>query len=349
MADPTQVPAFIDANARHQLSTLRVINYAALAGREGVFEAGDFKVSAQAAPDGTVNVAPGVAGILARHSGGFREAYVGKFASQVTRALSPTDATVGGRSDLVVLRVLNPYVTEVGSSIPNPADLENGPYWDVVVVEGVPPNINTVGAYAPNWSAIPLARIVRPPNTTIVQQGHIVELRSLVDLSGERLVIVDNPPAVPPPIASQLWTGVRAATGDSQIGTVQTAWTNWPAEGSFDVPVPSWAKTADVLLFVNGEIDGNVYGEMRLTIDGSTLSMPPTRYNYNYARTIGPEQYVTMVAGTFEIPTGKAGKVVALRTQGHSLSNNSGTHPGKMKTHAGCYVSAQINFKKGVS
>ena len=349
MTTPEQprVPAFIDANARHRMRTLRVLCYAALAGREGVLEADDMKVRALSTPGPSITVDPGTFGVLARHVGGDFEAYVDKLPSQLTRGVNPTDAAVGGRTDLVVARVLNPYVTETGVSIPAPASAQDGPYWDIQVIEGVTPNINSVTAWNANMSAIPLARIVRPANTGIVQQSHIVDLRSLVDLSGERIVIIDNPPPDPPPIAQQLWTGVADCTGvTSSYTRSQTSFTNWPAPASWQVPVPSWAKTADVIAIVNPEINGNVYGELQLTLDGTAIEKTPTRYNYNYARTIGPEQYVTTVMGSFPIPSGKAGKIVNLRMQGRSLSNNASTHPGTMTTHTGCYVHVQINFKR---
>ena len=351
MTAPTEdprVPWYIDAQARHRAKTMRLLAYMGLAGREGVMGAGHCKVTALSTPGAAVQIAPGAWGVLARHAGGDFEAYTDKLQTALVRAVSPTDATPGGRTDLVVLRVLNPNVTEVGSSIGTPADPQNGPYWDVVVVEGVTPNLNTVTGYNPNWSAIPLARIVRPASTGIVQQNQIVELRSLVDLSGERIVILDTPPAIPPPIAQQVWTGVVPCVTPSSYPKTQTTFINWPSQAAFSVPIPSWAKTCDVQVLVNPEINGNVYGEMRLTLDDVAVDLTPTLYNYNFASTIGPEQYLTAVFGSFTVPAAKAGKIVTLRTQGRSLANDT-AHPGVMSTHAGCYVSMQLNFKKAVA
>ncbi len=344
MPEDIRVPWFIDSLARHRAKTMRMLAYMALAGREGVLDSPHLAVSALTTPGASIRVAPGAFGVLNTAVGGAYEAYVDKFTTEIVRGVSATDATVGGRTDLVIARIKNPFVSGTGT-YPAPSSTEDGPYWDIDVIEGVAPNVQSVHVHNPAWSAITLARITRPINTGVVQQSHITDLRSLVDLSGERLIIIDNPPPEPPPIAQQLWTEAINCPGSSQHLKTQTSFHDWPSEAVFTVPVPSWAKGADMFVTINPEIDGNVYGDLRMTIDGAAVSSPSILYNYNYARTIGPEQYQTSVVGTIAIPAGKAGKNVTFRMQARSLANDS-AHPGKMTTHAGCYVYAQLNFKK---
>lgn len=339
-------PIYIDQQALHAASVIRLMAYAAAEGKQGVLMPGHLPVQAMPTPAGQVQVMPGGYSILAKHQGGDFEAYLGKVLAAEPVQVNPTDSS-GPRTDLIILRVENPYVAGAGSW-PVPSDAVNGPYVYPRVIEGVPPGTNNVIAVNASWSAITLARITRPANTGVVQQADITDLRSLAKLDGERITIINNPPPEPPPIAYPLWTGSKEVNDNSTHTKSQTSFHDWPAEGSFQVPIPEWAQLADVLVLVNPEIDGNVYGDLRITLDGQATDLNPAIYNYNYARTIGPEQYLTAVAGPVTIPASLRGKVVTLRLQARSLANDS-AHPGRFITHQGCYVTAQLNFKRAPS
>jgi hypothetical protein len=340
-----RVPWYIDENARHEAPTMRLLAYMGLAGREGVMGPDHLKVTALTTPGPQIQVAPGAFGVLNRASGGAFEAYVDKVGAAMVKDVNPTDATVGGRTDLVIARILNPYVSESGSSIPTPADPENGPYWDIQVIEGVSPNINSVTAHNPNWSAIPLARIVRPANTGIVQQNNIIELRSLVDLSGERLIIIDNPPPTPPPIASAIWTNTMHFPTVTELDDDTTAWTDWPANAYWDVPIPSWAAEVDIFGSFNPQFDNDVWGELRLNFGGNPG--PAIMFDENVSplqQYPGPQQVNIPLGGTYTIPSNQRGKVVRMKLQAHFLDPSN--HRGDLATRNGVYLSVFLSFKR---
>jgi hypothetical protein len=337
-----QVPGFIDANARHRMKTLRVLNYAALRGQQGVLESDDLKVTALGTPGGSVNISPGVFGIVANHVGGANEAYIDKVDAQLTRGVNATDATVGGRTDLVIARVLNPYVTETGSSIPIPASAQDGPYWDVQVLHGVTANIQSVAAWNPNYSAIALARITRPVNTGIVQQSHITDLRQLISFTGgERITVINNPPPESPPIAQAIYTNSKEFATTQTLAKTITAWTDFPTGGYFDVPIPSWAVEVDINGIFTPQFNGSIWAEARLSFGGT--AGPSTFADENPPG--GAWQRLPLpLLGTYPIPSAQRGKVIRVQLQMRMLDPPN--HTGDLTTRRGVYVSLWTNFKR---
>src|SRR5580765_3563365 len=161
-------PWYIDANARHLAAQQRLLAFNAMLGCEGVLQSDHLAVKDLDTPGASITVDPGAYSILARHSGGAYEAYVGKISVQETVAVNPVGSG-GSRTDLVILRVENPYVSGSGSWV-SPPDPLDGPYAYVRVIEGVTANINHVSAWNNTWSAITLARITRPASTGTILQ-----------------------------------------------------------------------------------------------------------------------------------------------------------------------------------
>lgn len=350
--DP-RVPWYIDTLARHRPRTMRLLAYMALAGRQGVLGNTHCRVTALTTPGAAVAVAPGAFGVLNTAVGGEYEAYVDKFGTQLLRDVPATDATPGGRTDLVVLRVENPSAVGTGGSWAIPEDPENGPYWDVRVIPGVTPNINSVVAHNPAWTAIPLARITRPANTGIVQQSHIHDLRSLVDLSGERIIIVDNPPPTPPPIAQTEFGQTDVASSYEELIGTQGAFVNFPNQVAYSVPVPSWAVEMDFQLTCNMYFINNCWGEVRLTMDGSAVAAPVNIFDYNWQpdNIQQADMRSLLIAGKAAIPAAKRGKIVEIRPQARFLNNvggspNSHSASSKLMTGRGCVMVARILFKR---
>ena len=120
-----------------------------------------------------------------------------------------------------------------------------------------PANISDIASWASNWSAITLARIKRT-NSSIVQPADITDLRSLVDLSGQR--IVDDTIAAQPPIAAQIYSNSIHFPVDVTLPYTTTAWTDWPPTANFAVPIPSWAQEVDILGTFNPQTDDDMYG-----------------------------------------------------------------------------------------
>lgn len=344
--DP-RVPWYVDAMARHQGPTMRLLAYMALAGREGVLASDHLQIRALTTPAGKIRAAPGGWGVNNAAPGGQFEAYCDKLPEELTVDVNPT--TSAARTDLVVLRVLNPYGGEAG--VPMPVDDENGPYWDVVVLHGVAPNITSVKAHDPTMSAITLARIQRPANTGIVTQAHITDLRSLVDLSGERIIIYAPSSPTPPPIAQEVFTESTPCQQATTVPSTQTGgFVPFPTNADWDyIPVPSWAVGVDVNVITNPQVTGSVWGTMRLVIrDGSTseaMGIIPADYDVNYKGGPGPERFTHLVGGTGIIPPQYRGKVVRMRLEVKSYDGSS-AHPGVLAAERGTRVNLWLNFKR---
>ena len=319
---PLPNPWYIDAEARHHAQQQRLLAYAAVEGQEGVLGEQHLAVRALDTPGGAVRVMPGGYSILAKHTGGGFEAYVGKFVEQETVTVNPTDSS-GPRTDLVVLRVENPYVVGAGTWS-QPADPLNGPYVHVRVIEGVPAGTNDVSTVNASWSAITLARIYRPANTGIVDQSHITDLRSLAKLGGGRVTLPpeeENPPA--PPIAQAIFFDVRNSGGvgddtDSLDVDPSSTFHNWPDSADWDVPVPSWATGADVYLHLTGirQDNGGTWGQLRVQIADGGAHTTPVVYDFTSDGEIeGWTRHNLIAASSEYIPSALRGQVQRFRCQ----------------------------------
>jgi len=345
-------PWYIDAQARHLALTQRLLAYSAVEGQEGVLNWDHLQVVDSDTPDGNIGVMPGAYSILARHLGGAFEAYLGKVQQKEVVAVSPT-TSAGSRTDLVILRVENPYVSGSGSWA-EPPDPVNGPYASVRVIEGVPANTNHISAYNNTWSAITLARITRPASTGVVLQSHITDLRSLAKLGGQRIIIIESPPVDPPPIAQQYWTESTPCTDSYQMPSTQTSYVNFPDDANWQVPVPDWATGFDVNVVLNPQATNHLTGEMRLVINNGGITndacgIIPAMYDHNFKTDPvgGPERFLHLVGGTGSLQKAHRGKVVNMRLQARSLDSVNVT--GKLGQAAGTRVNIWLNFKRNPS
>ncbi len=352
-----QNPIYIDQNAIHRASQMRTLVYAATEGREGVFNATHLAVKAKQTPDSTIQVMPGAWVLRAKHTGGEYESYIGKLSvAETSLPISPTSSS-GPRTDLVILRVENPYT--VGDGVwATPVDAQEGPYAHIRVIENVPANINHVIAWNSTWSAIPLARITRPANTGIVQQSHILDLRSIAKIGEERLIVIENPPYEPPPIADVQFIESTACDNGDQILHTTGGWTNWPAQASWDVPVPDWAIGFEIHAYLNPEIRGNLVGELRPVINnvdagitndtaGIVAAGFDERYSWLNALLGVNDKFrqTYMLGGTGVLNPAHRGKLVNVRLQAHSLSSAS-PFSGWLKASSGTKVNVTIVFKR---
>ena len=341
----TRVPLYIDAYARHDSRAIRALVNGALAGQEGVLAASHLRVSALATPGPQIRVAPGVFAVNNTAVGGDFETYLDKLSSELTVDVTATDGAAGGRSDLVIARIKNPYPGGVGTGNWNePADRENGPYWDVDVITGVPPRTVNVHRHNPAWTAITLARITRPANTGIVQQSHILDLRSLIDLAGQRVDPEDGSDTAPP-LAEALFVRSTALNALTSLPSTTTAWTDWPAAGSFDVPVPAWAQRVEVQGGFNPQFDNDTWGEHRLTFGGTPAPNTVVMFDHNRAATNStPQQMTTLLGGWYDIPSAQRGVVLPVRLQPRLLDPPN--HPGQLGTRNGVIFNLMLAFKR---
>jgi len=342
------VPWYIDQDARHSPKTARFQAWMAARGQQGVITSASCKVSALSTPGAFVTVDPGGFVINSRATAIAFEAYADKFDSQLTLPVTPTPGA--SRTDLVILRVENPYAGGVGTgSWPIPADPVGGPYWQARVIEGVTPtNITDVTSWNNTWTALTLARIKRT-NSSIVQAADITDLRSLVDLSGKRIIDDTLPPTSPPPIASQIYTNSIHFPTVTTFSHNTTAFTDWPAGGVFSVPIPDWAVECDIFGTFNPQYNNDTWGEFRFRVGSGTGNTTPTimwdeNVSADQAAGPGPQQFVIPLGGTWSIPSSMRGTVQPWQSQVHML--NPALHLGDLGTRNGVYLNLFINFKR---
>lgn len=341
-------PAFVDANARHDANVLRALGELVSEGQEGVRGPTHLAVKALGTPGGAVTVGPGVYSVKNTAAGGSYENYIGKVLENEQVSVSPTDSS-GPRTDLVILRIENPYVAGTGTWA-EPASPADGPYAHVRVIEGVAANTQTVRSLNSTWTAITLARITRPASTGIVTQAHITDLRSMIDLTVERIVVINNPPATPPPIATEIWSESTPCQNAATIPSTQTgSWAYFPLAADWQVPVPSWALGMDIHIITNPQVTGDVWGGMRLVIDegGGTvdsMGVVPADYDVNYHGGPGPERFTHIVGGTATLASRHRGKVVRMRLQVRSY--DSSNHSGHLAQERGTRVGVILVMKR---
>ncbi|MEJ2863224.1 hypothetical protein [Actinomycetospora flava] len=144
--------------------------------------------------------------------------------------------------------------------------------------------------------------------------------------------------------AGALWTGTARQEGIAVLAHDQTAWTAWPPAARWTVPIPTWAAAADVRFVVNpGVAEGDVWGELRVDIDG--IRTEPSMFDVNYESDIGefPQQDVMIVADTVAIPADRRGRSVTVRTEAHT--RDPSIAPGQVQAHAGSQIGLQLVFK----
>src|SRR5699024_9788249 len=138
----------------------------------------------------------------------------------------PVTATgsAGGRSDLVVARVLDPQYEGQPPADPNDFD-----YSMVEIIEGVSSSTTSARDLNLNYPAIALARIDLPASTGTVEASHLTDLREMAR----------------PRVQRHLFT-----YGIKQSDPVPEDWLNWPTAAPPDgeawpnhfwnVDIPSW-------------------------------------------------------------------------------------------------------------
>ncbi|MFD7830708.1 hypothetical protein [Streptomyces sp. MJM8645] len=242
------VPWFIEGSAEHSAQIARLLAYNSVGGAEGVIGPTDLCVRALSSPGQQVEVLTGACSILNRAAGAQYEAYAGRMISTDRIPITPTGPT--GRSDLIIARVENPYL--MGETWPQPSTPATGPYIATRVISGVPANTTTARQARPGDSAIALARIDLPPNTTSVLPAHIKDLRRVTRPRTEERVYT---------VIGCAYSYIEPTDGNPK---------NWPEQAAWSIDIPEWAVTAIITTNLSGlRLSGdNVYAQMHHVLAG---------------------------------------------------------------------------------
>src|SRR5699024_3903592 len=100
-------PWMVGGGASHPVEVVRQGTHDFTGGAEGISLPGDLRVEPLATPGTSVRVAPGGCTLVNRYPGGEGQSYTARNDAQVTVPVTAT-GSAGGRSDLVVARVLDP-------------------------------------------------------------------------------------------------------------------------------------------------------------------------------------------------------------------------------------------------
>lgn len=345
------VPWVVGGGAVIPEDVARMIPYFMFNKTEGVLGATDLQVLPLATPGGSVRVSPGGFVVLGRGSGQFYEAYMGKNSADHVLAVAANN-TASPRSDLVIARVIDPYVA--GSPWNVPADRANGPYVEPAIVSGVPSTTRTIRSLGNNWSAIDLARIDIPANTATITQAMIVSLRNRVSAAPPQV----PPPSAPPPVQdvniyidnpeNSFFTLVPGpSTAQNFPSASKNVWRNWPLVSEIVVPIPKWATIMDAQFsLLQAHTDNDVWGEARIEVGSGELYSGSVVYDFN--KSTGGERIDIYAGGRMAIPSSMQGMNKRFRVNCRSL-DVAPAEPGTMYVDRGSLIRLEVVFKEQVS
>jgi hypothetical protein len=335
-----QVPWLVE-QALHQAEVGRQLAYAAFQGQEGVTGALDCQVAALDIPGPFIRALPGSYAVLNRAPGYPNQMYTGRITSEDVVPVQNTTSS-GGRTDLVVIRILNPDTEGVAP----PQNRDSGPYAVTQLIQNVPVGTTTVAELNLGYSAIALARLQIPPSTSAIQANMITNLRdvkqtpvaapsSFVDVAN----YTSNSTLPPPPNGS---------------GTRYSAWVSWPSAASWQVPVPTWATEAHCYYSVNPTMLDNTWGELRFNFNG-TLS-PNVMFDVNFPMFSGTNLcYATndgglrghyVVGSRLAVGANSRGKTVPVRIEARTIDATSYRARGSSLVDRGSVGYCAIHFKQ---
>ncbi|MGA5454857.1 hypothetical protein ACPCVO_50780 [Streptomyces umbrinus] len=252
------IPWFVENTAASE-ETLRLIAEVAASGGEGIVGRADLVVSALEAPADGVQVGPG-AMVAKRHStaGGGNQAYAARMPTGEQVGIEPTSAD-GGRSDLVIARVEDPYG---GETWPAPEDPEIGPYVFTRVIPDVPAGTTSILDVDPDSTAVTLARIDLPAGTSAITSGMVKDLRQIArprTQSGRRYL-------------------AGAWTSPDDVGAIKDEWEAFPLGATWTEKVPEWATHVSVHVHLTGLLHPDAVearGQLRVSFnDQHGVGMP---------------------------------------------------------------------------
>lgn len=184
--------------------------FTATGGAEGIGDTPDLRVLPLAPAGQGVRVTTGTALIRSRYGSATNQSYQGALTTE--RAITTTQTPSNkGRSDLIVMRVEDPYAAN--SSWPLPADPDTYDGFPIRVIEGVPAGttrLQDISTYR-NHTAVTLARIDIPAGTATITAGMIKDLRMLA--LPQRSEVVFARPRVAGDDGAQMYLTATVADG----------------------------------------------------------------------------------------------------------------------------------------
>ncbi|MDH2389399.1 hypothetical protein QCN29_11460 [Streptomyces sp. HNM0663] len=213
-------PPLLTHGGTHEARAFRMMVRDLARGSQGVTEGDDLKVRQLSTPAAGVRVADGSAVIrgAAWGQGSYTQYNVGDAVVPV----APTAASP--RSDLVCLRVEDPEYEGTRNS-----ETDEIGYFHIVSNVPVSTTIPPGG-----MTAIPLARIDIPANTTVITDSMIKDVRRIANPRRERKLYTAFPGAI------------------STLTYSDDKWHNWPTAARWSIAVPPWAASVKLVTTIAG-------------------------------------------------------------------------------------------------
>lgn len=324
--DPT--PWIIGGGAAHSPEVVRQSLYDSTSGAEGISSVGALKVQAQATPGASVRVAPGGSLLNNRYPGGAGQSYSARNASQTTVPVAATGSS-GGRTDAVILRIVDPQYA--GQP---PADPNNFQYTRLETATA-PAGITDISQLSLAYPAILLARITIPANTGTITSGMITDLRKVAQPRRETAL------------------RTHALTGsDSSILSNTTAYPSagqsWPPSaetGLGSIDIPSWATRMKIVMWwggINvpaGDARGLLWVQVGQTVNPDNVKTQGV--TYNGVNSSNASRTTMFVADERPVPVALRGTSQAFYPRGNAVP---GTAAAYWRVDSGSNLYLQVEF-----
>jgi hypothetical protein len=252
------IPWFVENTAASE-ETLRLIVETAASGGEGVIAPADLLVTALDVPGAGVQVGPGAMVAKRRAAaGGGDQSYAARNPTLDPVGIEPTSSD-GGRSDLIIVRVEDPYG---GETWPAPEDPEVGPYVFTRVIPDVPPGTTSILDVDGDSTAITLARVDIPASTSVITAPMVTDLRQMVR----------------PRTLSFVRYMYGAWTTPDDVGLITDTFEAFPLGATWTEKIPEWATHAAVHVHITGLLHPDTTearGQLRVSLgDQHGVGMP---------------------------------------------------------------------------
>ncbi|MFF4276114.1 hypothetical protein [Streptomyces sp. NPDC001536] len=310
------VPWFVEGTVASE-ETVRLLVEAALCGGEGVIAPADLLVTALDSPGAAVQVAAGAMAAKRRATGGGgNQSYAARMPTPEQVDIEPTGAD-GPRSDLVIVRIEDPYG---GETWPEPEDPTIGPYVYTRVITDVPTGTTSIHDIDPTSAAITLARVDLPASTSAVTAAMVKDLRQIAR----------------PRTQSARRYLYGAWTTPDDVGAITDAWEVFPLGATWAESVPEWATHVSVHVHLTGLLHPDTVearGQLRVSLgEQHGVGMP----------------YTAAAAGRVSVQTGHKftldpadrGEVLTLTVEGTGTSGVTGV----LRADAYTVLSVDVNY-----
>lgn len=304
-------PPLLTHGGTHSARAFRMMIRNLAAGAAGINEGTDLKATPLPTPGAGIQVGDGSA--IIRGAAWGQGSYTQHNVGPAEVPIAPTGGSE--RSDLVCLRVEDPEYE--GTRDPATDDIG---YFHVVS------NVSPTTTQPPaGMTAVPLARLDLPANTSIVTAAMIKDLRQIANPRRDR----------------RLHSAYPSSLDELPVRVGQ--WVTWPPQARWTIDVPAWAARCILTVTIGGLrlTAGNIWTSSRAVFgerQGQVTSIDDNQTGANRRAT-------EMIADTFSVPAAYRGTSRVLYLQ---MYHNRAEDTGRISVNGSTSIVADLEFTEGV-